>query len=265
MRQVEAVRMCIFTLRLKFLLTSSSIFATLEHRLRELAFLNRGVHIELIDQREEEENKIILQYDGGTEAFVEYINRTKQSLHPIIAATGEDKGGVSVDVAIQWNDSYHENMMCFTNNIPQRDGGTHLQGFRAALTRTITKYINDSSAVKKSQVLPTGDDAREGMACVLSIKVPDPKFSSQTKDKLVSSEVRPVVEKIIADKLSQWLEEHPQDAKNIVMKIIEAATAREAARKARELTRRKSALDISNLPGKLADCQEKIQLNPRYS
>jgi DNA gyrase subunit B len=230
---------------------------TLEHRLRELAFLNSGVHIRFADYREAEPYEVVLHYDGGVSEFVKHLDKTKTALiaAPVTVRGVRDK--IDVDMALQWNDSYHETMLCFTNNIPQRDGGTHLAAFRGALTRVMTQYMESSGAAKREKISISGEDAREGLTCVLSVKVPDPKFSSQTKDKLVSSEVRPAVEGLVYEKLAEWFEENPNEAKTIVGKIVEAASAREAARKARELSRRKSPLDISSLPGKLADCQER--------
>jgi DNA gyrase subunit B len=236
-------------------------FSTLEHRLRELAFLNSGAKIVLTDARHADVKREEMLYDGGTSEFVRYIDRSKQSLigEPIMLRGERDK--VIVEAALWWNESYHENVLLFTNNIPQRDGGTHLAGFRAALTRIVNKYANESGLAKKEKVDLSGEDAREGLTCVLSVKVPDPKFSSQTKDKLVSSEVKPVVESIIGEQLNAWFEEHPKEAKAVVGKIIEAALAREAARRARELTRRKGALDGLRLPGGLAECQDRDPAN----
>ncbi|MDA7705056.1 DNA topoisomerase (ATP-hydrolyzing) subunit B [Rickettsiales bacterium] len=242
--------------------TTEFSFATLEHRLRELSFLNSGVKINLKDVRSDEPKTVELFYKGGVEAYVKYLDRNKNQINAPINVVGSDDSGISVEISMSWNESYSENILCFTNNIRQRDGGTHLAGMKAGLTRVVNGYISSNSLFKKEKLTLSGEDIREGITCVLSVKVPDPKFSSQTKDKLVSSEVRGCVESVVSEKLSEWFEEHPADVKNIISKSLETAKARDAARKARELTRRKSALEVSNLPGKLADCQEK---NPELS
>ena len=231
-------------------------FNTLEHRLRELAFLNSGVRIRLTDDRQAEQKVSEFFYDGGLKAFVDWLNRSRGALHDTLHYVFE-KDDITVELSMAWTDSFHESTLCFTNNIPQRDGGTHLAGFRGALTRIINQYAQESGIAKKEKVQLSGEDSREGLTAIISVKVPDPKFSSQTKDKLVSSEVRPIVESAMGDALGQWFEEHPTEARRIVSKAYEAAAAREAARKARELTRRKGVLDVASLPGKLADCQEK--------
>ena len=236
-------------------------YATLEHRLRELAFLNSGVRVVLKDERHADKKFEVMRYEGGLAEYVRYIDRSKVGLIDAPILIGAERESTGVEVALWWNDAYHEQMLCFTNNIPQRDGGTHLAGFRAALTRVINKYAEETGITKKEKVSLSGEDAREGLTAELSVKVADPKFSSQTKDKLVSSEVKPVVESVIGDQLAAWFEEHPKEARVILTKVVEAAAAREAARKARELTRRKGALDINSLPGKLAECQDRDPAN----